>query len=75
MTPLSAICKSQNGEPGNGMRAMMGMRGIRVGMPGIRVGMMGIGVGMLGLGGGNEGNQSENLPIGVEMIHNKCGEK
>ena len=27
MTPLSAICKSRNGEPGNGMRAMMGMQG------------------------------------------------
>ena len=37
--------------------------------------MMGIGVGMRGLGGGNEGNQSENLPIGAEMIHNKCGER
>ena len=32
-----AICKSRNEKSGNGMRGMMGMRGVRVGMPGIRV--------------------------------------
>ena len=53
----------------------MGMQGIRVGMRGIRVGMQGIGVGMRGIGvrtreieGGNEGNQGENLRIGVELM-------
>ena len=59
----------------------MGMQGIRVGvmrMQGImgimglrriRVGMQGIGVGMRGIGGRNEGNQVENLRIGVELIN------
>ena len=41
-----AICKSQNGESGNGMGGMMEMRGIRVGMQEFRVGMRGIRVGM-----------------------------
>ena len=31
-----AICKSRNGESGNGMRGMRGMLGIRVGMTGMR---------------------------------------
>ena len=51
-----AICKSQNGESGNGMRGMMGTRAIRVGKQRIkvgmrwtRVGMRGMGVGMLGM--------------------------
>ena len=46
-----AICKSRNGESGNGMWGMMGMRGIRVGMMemrGIRVGMWRIRVEMRG---------------------------
>ena len=54
---------------------MMGMQGIRVGMrrigvgmQGIRVGMWGTGVGMWGIGDGNEGNQGENLCIGIEMM-------
>ena len=59
----------------------MGMQGIRVGvmrMQGImgimglrriRVGMQGIGVGRRGIGGRNEGNQVENLRIGVELIN------
>ena len=34
-----AICKSQNGESGNGMRGMMGTRAIRVGKQRIKVGM------------------------------------
>ena len=52
-----------------------GMRGIRVGkmgMLGTRVGMMGmqeIRVGMRGIGARNEGNQDENLCIGVEMMN------
>ena len=43
MQEIWAICKSGNGESGNGMRGMIGMQGIRVGMQGIRVGMRGIG--------------------------------
>ena len=39
---VMAICKSRNRESGNGMRGMMGTRGIRLGMQGIRVGMRGI---------------------------------
>ena len=82
-----AICKSRNGESGNGMRGMMGMWGISVGMmgmKGIKVGMMGmqgIAVGMWGIrvemrwiGGGNEEGQGENLRIRVEMMNKKCGE-
>ena len=49
-----AICKSQNGESGNGMRGMVGMREIKVGimgMQGIRVGMWGIRVGMMEMWG------------------------
>ena len=44
-----AICKSRNGESGNGMRVMMGTQGISVGMRGmrgIRAGMWGMGVEM-----------------------------
>ena len=41
-----AICKNRNGESGNGMREMMGMRGIRVRMMGMGVGLRGIRVGM-----------------------------
>ena len=50
------------------MRGMMEMRGIRMGMQGIGVGMRGIRVGMREIGNRNEGNQGENLRIGVEMI-------
>ena len=53
------ICKSQNGESGNGMKGMMGMSGIRagmMGMRGIRVGMQGIRVGMMGMRGNQERN-------------------
>ena len=56
---------------------MMGMRGNRVGMMGMRgitVGMRGTGVGMREIGSGNEGNQGENLRIGVELINWNCGE-
>ena len=49
---------------------MMGIRGIRVGMRGIGVGMRGIVVGMRGIGG-NQGNQAENLRLGVEMMNEK----
>ena len=45
-----AICKSRNGELGNGMRGMVGMRGITVGVMGMR-GMRGIRVGMMGMWG------------------------
>ena len=41
----TAICKSQNGDVGNGMRGMMGTQGIKVGMRRIRVGMQEIRVG------------------------------
>ena len=58
-----AICKSQDGESGNGMRGMMGMseilmemwgikvvtQGIKVGMRGIRLGTWGIRVGTWGI--------------------------
>ena len=43
---LLAICRSWNGESGNGMRRMMRTRGIRVGTQAIKVGMWGIRVGM-----------------------------
>ena len=54
----------------------MGMQGIRVGMLGIRMGIREIGVGMWGIavavwrvGTRNEGNQGENLRIGVELMN------
>ena len=56
---VTAICKSRNGEVGNRMSGMMGMRRIRVGMMGmrgisvrmaeIRVAIRGIGMGMQGV--------------------------
>ena len=46
-----AICKSRNGESGNGMGGMMGTRGIRVGTRRIMVEIRGMGVGMLGMRG------------------------
>ena len=59
----------------------MGMQVIRVGMRGIRVAMMGIRMGMWGIGVGmrrsvvrNEGNKSENLCIGVELMNYNSGE-
>ena len=61
---------------------MMGMRGIRVRIREVRVGMMGmqrimvgmegmwgIGVGIRGIVSRNEGNQGENLRIGVELLN------
>ena len=51
-----------------GIMGIMGMRGIRVEMLGIRVRTQGIEVGMRGIGGRNEGNQVENLHVGVELI-------
>ena len=75
------ICKNQNEESENGMReimrmwgirvGMMGMWGIWVGMWGISVGMMEMrvkGVGMREIGTRNEGNQGENLRIGVKLM-------
>ena len=44
-----AICKSRNGKLGNGMREIMGTRGIRVGTQRIKVGMRGTMVGILGI--------------------------
>ena len=67
---LLAICKSGNGELGNKMREMMGMRGIRVEM----MGMWGFRIWIQGIWGGNKGNQGENLRKGEEMINKKCGE-
>ena len=46
-----AICKTRNGESENGMKEMMGRRGIRVRTRRIKVGMWGIGKGMLGMQG------------------------
>ena len=58
-----AICKSQNGESGNGMGGMMEMRGIRVGMRGIRVGMQEFRVGMRGIRVGMQG-----IRVGMQRI-------
>ena len=53
-----------------GMRGIrVRMRGVGVGMRGIRVRRRGLGVGMRGTGGRNEGNQNENLRIGVELMN------
>ena len=60
MQEIWAICKSGNGESGNGMRGMIGMQGIRVGMQGIGVGMRGIRVGMQGIRVGMRGIGGEN---------------
>ena len=49
---VKAICKSRNGELGNRMRGLMGMRGTRVGMFGISLGMRGMGVGIHRMGVG-----------------------
>ena len=57
---------------GLSVKAGMGNRrtewgmGEMMGMPGIRVGMREIGV-------RNEGNQGENLGIGVEVMNQNCG--
>ena len=48
---FQTMCKSQNGELGNGMRGMMGTQGIKVGMRRTRVGIRGIVAGMLGMQG------------------------
>ena len=53
---MQPICKSRNGELGNGAREMrgmeVGMQGIGVKMQRIWVGMRGTGVGMRGIGVG-----------------------
>ena len=50
----TAICKSQNGELGNGMRGMMGTQGIKVGMREIRV--------------SNAGNQvGQGIRVGMQV--------
>ena len=84
-----AICKSRTGEPGNGMRGMMGMRGIRVGWwecgdQGGNAGNQVENVGNAGNQGGNDGNagnqrgndgnKGENLRKGVELTNYNCGE-
>ena len=66
MQEIWAICKSGNGESGNGMRGMIGMQGIRVGMQGIRVGLQGIGVGMWGIRVGMQGIRVGMRGIGGE---------
>ena len=63
-----AICKSPNGESGNEMREMMGMRVIMVGM-------MGISVGMRRTGSKNEENKGENLCIVLELTNYNCRER
>ena len=58
--------KNRNAESGNGMRGMMGTRGIRVGTQGIRVGTGGMGMGMLGIRVGMRGIRviiCENLRV------------
>ena len=62
-----AVCKSRNGESGNGMKGMMGMRVIRVGMRGIGVGMRGIGLGMRGIRVGMMGIMVGMMGIRVGM--------
>ena len=57
-----AICKNRNEELGNGMRGMMGTRGIRVGTRGMGLGMLG----MLG----NAGNQAGNGGIRMILFEN-----
>ena len=37
--------------------------------------MRGMKEGMQRIGGGNEGNQGENLRIGVKMMYKKCREE
>ena len=54
-----AICKSRNGESGNGIRGMMECEESEW---------------ACGNQGGNEGNQCENLSIGVELMNYNCGE-
>ena len=68
-----AICKSRNGELGNGMRGMMGTQGIRVGERGIRVvtwrskvGTREISVGMRGMRGIRVGMRG--LRVGMRGI-------
>ena len=57
----TAICKSQNGELGNGMRGMMGTQGIKVGMRKIGVGMREIRV-------SNAGNQvGQGIRVGMQV--------
>ena len=69
-----AICKSRNGELGNGMRGMMGTQGIRMGERGIRVvtwrskvGPRGIRAGMWGIRVGMRGIRVEMQGIRVGM--------
>ena len=69
------ICKSRNGESGNGMRGTMGMRGIRVETRGIRVGTRGIKVGMRGIRVGMREIKVGMRGIGVGMLgvgNSKC---
>ena len=63
---LKNICKSRNGESGNGMRGMMGMRKIRVGMHRIRRG------GDAGNHGGNAGNRGGNV-LNARKVGNGVG--
>ena len=56
---------------GNGMRGMTGMRVIRVEL----MEMRGMNEGIQRIWGGNEGNQGENLRIGVEVMYKKCREE
>ena len=66
---LLAICRSRNGESGNGMRRMMGTRGIRVKTRGIRVGTQGIKVGMWGIRVGMRGMVVGMLEMwGIRLI-------
>ena len=62
-TFFEAICKSRNGESGNGLRGMMGTQAIKVGTRGIRVGIRGMGMGMRGMRGIRVGMRG----IGVGM--------
>ena len=63
-----AICKSRNGESGNGIRGTMGRRGIRAETRGIRVGTRGIKVGMCGIRVGMPEIKVEIRGIGVGIL-------
>ena len=67
-----AICKSRNGESGNGMKEMMEMWRIRVRMTGMWGGQ-GENDGNAGNQGGNDRNQCGNAVHQVENVGNQDG--
>ena len=55
-------------------RIVLGIQRISLGTQKRELGIRGIMMRMHEIGGGNEGNQDEDLFIGVEMMNKKCGE-